>query len=169
MRKIFTTLKSVVAATVISAMALATSCSYDDTAIKNDVEKIKGDLATLTQRVDALEDKLDEQVKGLQDLINGKVVVTGVETVNGTTTVTLSDGSSFEIPAAGAATAAADTPYFSSIPLTKSANSITVKLSISSNNFSIFSILKSSSKISLKFKLSTRFFFLHSNLVNCNS
>ena len=106
MRKIFTTLKSVVAATVISAMALATSCSYDDTAIKNDVEKIKGDLATLTQRVDALEDKLDEQVKGLQDLINGKVVVTGVETVNGTTTVTLSDGSSFEIPAAGAATGA---------------------------------------------------------------
>ena len=41
-------------------------------------------------------------------------------------------------PAAGAATAAAVTPYFSSIPFTNSDNSITVKLSISSNNFSIF-------------------------------
>ena len=47
-------------------------------------------------------------------------------------------------PATGAATAAADTPYFSSIAFTKSANSTTVKLSISSINFSIFSILKSS-------------------------
>ena len=44
-------------------------------------------------------------------------------------------------PATGAATAAADTPYFSSIPFTNSDNSTTVKLSISSINFSIFSIL----------------------------
>ena len=41
--------------------------------------------------------------------------------------------------AAGAAAATADTPYFSSIPFTNSDNSITVKLSISSNIFSIFS------------------------------
>ena len=47
-------------------------------------------------------------------------------------------------PATGAATAAADTPYFSSIPFTNSDNSTTVKLSIVSNNSSIFAILKSS-------------------------
>ena len=46
-------------------------------------------------------------------------------------------------PATGAATACADTPYFSSIPFTNSDNSITVKLSISSNNFAMSAILKS--------------------------
>ena len=97
MRKIFTTLKSVVAATVIAAMALATSCSYDDTAIKKDVEKIKTDLAALTERVAALENELGEQVASLTELINGKVVVTDVKTEGDTTTVTLSDGSSFTI------------------------------------------------------------------------
>ena len=45
-------------------------------------------------------------------------------------------------PATGAATAAADTPYFSSIPFTNYANSTTVKVSIVSNNSSIFAILK---------------------------
>ena len=108
MRKIFTTLKSVVAATVIAAMALAVSCSYDDTALKNDVEQIKTDLAALTERVAALEDKLDEQVAGLKELINGKVVVTGVETKGDVTTVTLSDGSSFVIDNSKAAGAAGD-------------------------------------------------------------
>ncbi len=106
MRKIFTTLKSVVAATVISAMALATSCSYDDTGIKNEVEQIKTDLATLTERVAALEDKLDEQVAGLTELINGKVVVTDVVTEGNETTVTLSDGSSFVIDNSTAAAGA---------------------------------------------------------------
>ncbi len=97
MRKIFTTLKSVVAGTLVAAMALSVSCSYDDTGVKNEIEKIKTDLATLTERVDALEDKLDDQVASLTELINGKVVVTDVETNGDVTTVTLSDGSSFVI------------------------------------------------------------------------
>lgn len=97
MRKIFTTLKSVVAATVIAAMALATSCSYDDTDLRNEVNKIQQDLTALTERVAALENELDEQVAGLTELINGKVVVTDVKTEGDTTTVTLSDGSSFVI------------------------------------------------------------------------
>ncbi|MBQ5710008.1 MAG: hypothetical protein IIV76_01180, partial [Alistipes sp.] len=108
MRKIFTTLKSVVAATVIAAMALATSCSYDDTALKNDVEQIKTDLAALTERVAALEDKLDDQVASLTELINGKVVVTDVKTEGDTTTVTLSDGSSFVIDNSKAAAVEGD-------------------------------------------------------------
>ena len=102
MRKIFTTLKSVVAATVISAMALATSCSYDDSLVQEQINDIKQDLAALTERVEALEKALPEQVASLEQLINGKVVVTGVETVNGVTTVTLSDGSSFQISEAAA-------------------------------------------------------------------
>ena len=82
MRKIFTTLKSVVAVALIAAMTLAASCSYDDSAIQKDVDKIKQDLAALTERVDALEDKLDEQVASLTELINGKVVVVDVVTDN---------------------------------------------------------------------------------------
>ena len=97
MRKIYSTLKSVVAAALVGAMALSVSCSYNDTDIRNEMEQIKTDLASLTERVDALEDKLDSEVAGLKELINGKVVVTGVETNGDVTTVTLSDGSSFVI------------------------------------------------------------------------
>ena len=73
MRKIFTTLKSVVAAVVIASMALATSCSYDDSAIKQDIDQVKKDLAALTERVAALETKLQSEVESLQALIDGKV------------------------------------------------------------------------------------------------
>lgn len=109
MRKIYSTLKSVVAGALVAAMTFAVSCSYDDTAMKNRVDKIESDLATLTERVDALEDELDNQVAGLKELINGKVVVTGVETEGDVTTVTLSDGSSFVIDnSKGGATAGGD-------------------------------------------------------------
>ena len=108
MRKIYSTLKSVVAGTLVAAMTLAASCSYDDTATKNRLDKIETDLATLTERVDALEDKLDSEVEGLKQLINGKVVVTGVETKGDVTTVTLSDGSSFVIDNSKAAGVAGD-------------------------------------------------------------
>jgi len=104
MRKIFTTLKSVVAATIIGAMALATSCSYDDGAlneridgIEQDVDKVEQDLAALTERVAALEKRLGEEVDALKALINGKVVVTSVEKDGDATKVTLSDGSSFTV------------------------------------------------------------------------
>ena len=94
---------------MVAAMTFAVSCSYDDTAMKNRVDKIETDLATLTERVDALEDELDNQVAGLKELINGKVVVTGVETEGDVTTVTLSDGSSFVIDnSKGGATAGDD-------------------------------------------------------------
>ena len=94
----FTTLKSVVAATVIAAMALAASCSYDDSGINQRVDRVEKDLAALTERVAALEKKLDEQVEALTKLINGKTVVTKVEAAeDGSTKVTLSDGSSFVV------------------------------------------------------------------------
>ncbi len=93
MRKIFTTLKSVVAAVVIASMALATSCSYDDSAIKQDIDQVKKDLAALTERVAALETKLQSEVENLQALIDGKVVVVDVVTdADGNQTIKLSDG-----------------------------------------------------------------------------
>ena len=108
MRKFYSTLKSVVAAALVGAMALSVSCSYNDTDLRNEMEQIKNDLASLTERVDALEDKLDSEVAGLKELINGKVVVTGVETNGDVTTVTLSDGSSFVIDNSKGAAVAGD-------------------------------------------------------------
>ena len=98
MRKIFTSLKSVVAAAVVASMALAVSCSYDDSAIVKRVDAVEKDLAALTERVAALESKLETEVANLTALINGKVVVTSAVTdAEGVTTVTLSDGTSFKV------------------------------------------------------------------------
>ena len=97
MRKIFTTLKSVVALAIIASMTLAASCSYDDSAINKRVDKVEKDLAALTERVAALEKRLGEEVEALTALINGKVVVTSVEKDGDATKVTLSDGSSFTV------------------------------------------------------------------------
>ena len=107
----FHTLKSVVAATVIAAMALAASCSYDDSAINERVDRVEKDLAALTERVDALEKKLGEEVDALKKLIEKQTVVTKVEKADdGSTKVTLSDGSSFTVyPKAEAAAEAVDT------------------------------------------------------------
>ena len=93
MRKIFTTLKSVVSAVVIAAMAFSVSCSYDDTAINDRVQQVENDLAALTERVAALESKLQSEVESLTALINGKVVVVDVVTDEaGNQTIKLSNG-----------------------------------------------------------------------------
>lgn len=107
----FTTLKSVVAATVIAAMALAASCSYDDSAINERVDRVEKDLAALTERVAALEKKLGEEVDALKKLIEKQTVVTKVEKADdGSTKVTLSDGTSFTVyPKAEAGAEAVDT------------------------------------------------------------
>ena len=105
MRKLFTTLKSVVAVAIVASMTLASSCSYDDTAIKNrvdqveqDVDKVEKDLAALTERVTALENKLDTELAALTELINNKAVVTNLTTdAEGVTTVELSNGKSFKV------------------------------------------------------------------------
>ena len=98
MRKIFTSLKAVVAAALVASMTLAASCSYDDSAINNRVDKVEKDLAALTERVAALEARVGEHAEALAAFADGKVVV-DVKVENGDTTVTLSDGTSFVIPA----------------------------------------------------------------------
>ena len=123
MRKFFTTLKSVVATAVIASMTLAASCSYDDSAIKDnlnkvqqEVDKVEKDLAALTDRVAALEEQLAQEVEALESLINGKTVVTNVETANGVTTVTLSDGTTFNVyPECGVVDTDTDTNTYLSI------------------------------------------------------
>ena len=98
MRKIFTTLKSVVAAALVAAMTLSVSCSYDDTGIKNEMEEIRVDLAELTDRVAKLESKLQGEVDALKALINEQVVVVDVvKDANGDQTIHLSDGSTITV------------------------------------------------------------------------
>lgn len=104
MRKLFTTLKSIVVAALAVSMVGVTSCSYDDTDLKNrvhdleqDVNDVKEDLATLEQRVADLEKKVSDEVAALKGLIKDQVVVSKVVEENGAVTVTLSDGTQFTV------------------------------------------------------------------------
>ena len=78
---------------MVAAMAFAASCSYDDTALKNDVEQIKVDLEALTQRVANLETKLQNEIDAVKALIDGQVVIVEVTTdTDGNQTIKLSNG-----------------------------------------------------------------------------
>ena len=93
MRKIFTTLKSVVAVALVAAMTLSVSCSYDDTGIKKEIADVKADLAALAERVSNLEKNLQHEVPTLEDLLNGKLVIVNVSTdAEGNTVLELSNG-----------------------------------------------------------------------------
>lgn len=97
MRNLFTTLKSLVAVAIAASMTLA-ACSYDDTAIKNKIDKVEKDLTALTERVNALEQKLNAEAPTLEDLLDGKLVVTEVTTdADGNTILKLSDGSTVTV------------------------------------------------------------------------
>ena len=93
MRKIFTTLKSVVAVALVAAMTLSVSCSYDDTGIKKEIANVKADLAALAERVSNLEKNLQHEVPTLEDLLNGKLVIVNVSTdAEGNKVLELSNG-----------------------------------------------------------------------------
>ncbi len=98
MRKIFATLKSVVAAALVVSMTLAVSCSYDDTAVKNDIKNLKGDLAKLTERVVALENAAKAEAPTLEELLGNNLVIVEVTTnENGEKVLKLSNGESITI------------------------------------------------------------------------
>ena len=109
MKKLFTTLNAV----LVAAALLLSSCSYDDSGllseldkVKGDVSELQGDLASLTERVAALEESLEAEVEALKAMINAQVVVSGYEKAeNGDVTVTLSDGKSFVVYAESELTA----------------------------------------------------------------
>lgn len=93
MRKIFTTLKSVVAVALVAAMTLSVSCSYDDTGIKKEIADVKADLAALAERVANLEKNLQQEVPTLEDLLDGKIVIVNVsKDAEGNTVLELSNG-----------------------------------------------------------------------------
>lgn len=93
MRKIFTTLKSVIAIAVIASMTLAASCSYDDSAINKRVDKVEKDLTALVQRVEKLEESLQQQAPTLEELLGNKAVIVEVTTNEaGDTIIKLSNG-----------------------------------------------------------------------------
>ena len=98
MRKIYSTLKSVVAATLVAAMAFSVSCSYDDTDMVHQLKQIKDKLEALTERVANLETKLQSEVDAVKALINAQVVITGVEKdADGNQTITLSNGETITV------------------------------------------------------------------------
>ncbi len=98
MRKFFTTLKSVVAVALISAMTLSVSCSYDDTALTDRIANVETGLADLQKRVADLEAKLQTEVAALQSLIDGKTVIVGVETdTEGNQIIKLSNGETITV------------------------------------------------------------------------
>ncbi|MBR4028454.1 MAG: hypothetical protein IKJ08_02575 [Alistipes sp.] len=93
MRKIFTTLKSVIAIAVIASMTLAASCSYDDSAINKRVDKVEKDLTALVERVEKLEESLQQQAPTLEELLGNKAVIVEVTTNEaGDTVIKLSNG-----------------------------------------------------------------------------
>ena len=78
---------------IVAMLTAATSCQFDDTDIWNEMEQIKSDLAALTERVNALETKLQGEIDAVKALVEGQVVV--VDVVNngdGTQTIKLSNG-----------------------------------------------------------------------------
>ncbi len=100
MKRLFSNLKAIVAVVAMTTMmGAAVSCSseYDDTNITNRLDIIEKDLAALKERVAALEESLNAQVKALADLKAENVFVTDVTVKDGNTVVTLSDGTSFTV------------------------------------------------------------------------
>lgn len=100
MKRLFSNLKAIVAVVAMTTMmGAAVSCSseYDDTNITNRLDNIEKDLAALKERVAALEESLNAQVKALADLKAENAFVTDVTVKDGNTVVTLSDGTSFTV------------------------------------------------------------------------
>lgn len=100
MKRLFSNLKAIVAVVAMTTMmGAAVSCSseYDDTNITNRLDSIEKDLAALKERVAALEESLNAQVKALADLKAENAFVTDVTVKDGNTVVTLSDGTSFTV------------------------------------------------------------------------
>ncbi len=108
MKKLFTTLNSL----LVAAAMLLSGCSYDDSGLLSELDKVKGDvsdlqagLGDLTERVAALEANLANEVEALTAMVEAldaelaeKVVVSNCVTAdNGDVTVTLSDGKSFTV------------------------------------------------------------------------
>ena len=93
MKKFFTNFKAIVASVVTLAVVAssATSCSYDDAAIWDEINQIKKDLADLR-------DNLQNELNAIKELVNGTITITDVtQQGDGSKLVTLSDGTKISI------------------------------------------------------------------------
>lgn len=93
MRNIFRNIKSIVASLAMVAMlaSSAVSCQYDDTALWNEIEQIKKELAQLREQ-------LEVELYSLNELVNGLVTVKEVkQQQDGSKSVILSDGTKITI------------------------------------------------------------------------
>ena len=93
MKRFFMNIKSVV--TLIATTALvafsSVSCQYDDSAIWNEIETIKQELADLRLQ-------LETELNAIKDLVNGQVTIKEINQQNdGSKVVVLSDGSKITI------------------------------------------------------------------------
>ena len=86
-------IKSIVAFVAVLAMlgSTMTSCSYDDSKIRQEIDNIKDELAQLRASVES-------ELAALRALIEGQVTVKSVKTnTDGSTVITLSDDTTFTV------------------------------------------------------------------------
>lgn len=96
MKRFFRNLKTLALVALVGVATLATSCAKDD------IDQIKADLSDLTERVDALETRLNEEVAALKALIDDKVAIVACEQDDaGNWIVTLADGTEVNISGVG--------------------------------------------------------------------
>lgn len=92
MKRFFRNLKTLALVAMVGVATLATSCNQDE------LDQIKADLSDLTERVDALEQKLDTEIAALQALIGDAkadhvaAVVACEKDADGNWVVTLANG-----------------------------------------------------------------------------
>ena len=93
MKRLFKNLKSVVAvmATTVAVALSSVSCQYDDTAVWEEINDIKQELADLRQQVET-------ELNAIKDMVNGLVTVTDVkQQQDGSKQIILSDGTKINV------------------------------------------------------------------------
>jgi hypothetical protein len=92
MKRFFMNIKSVVVMATTALVALSSvSCQYDDTALWDEVNNLKQELA-------ALQEKVDSELAAINELVNGLVTIKDVvPQSDGSKLITLSDGTKISI------------------------------------------------------------------------
>ncbi len=103
MKKIFPIVRGAVMFLAALTLGFATtSCEdeFDDSELNSRIDDLEETVSDLEARVSALETSLNNQVGSLSDMIDGLVTVTSVtENTDGSYTIVLSDGTTFDVPA----------------------------------------------------------------------
>ena len=114
MKRFYANIKSLISSVLMMAIITgsAVSCAepYDDTNLRNQIE-------VLRQELELLRAELENQINSLKAVVDGMVTVSKVDTKNGTTTVTLSDGSKIVVyPRANVPSEIVTIVYYEGVP-----------------------------------------------------